>query len=169
MSKHSKKKKKKEKTAKLSFVCSASTWLLASAHLEAHFFPPPCSRMAQCLRREKKKKKKKQSYLAGVCVRARWQQQQRWCAKRGYFVAGTAALSESLQGSHIRGNVIHSLAPPASRLMNSGRITTSVPSHSTPTHIAETTSPPPLYDSICLSISRFPGPVYVAVATIRTS
>lgn len=158
----------KQKRAKVSFVRVVLTWLLASAHLEAHSFPPPDSRTAQCLRRKKTTEKKTILFSGSLCVRAWWwrwwlQRWRRWrrrrCAKRGYFAAGTAALSESLQGSHIRGNVIHSLAPPASRLMNSGRITTSVPP--TPPHLTHPSAHQP-HPRLFMILFVYPSPDFLA-------
>lgn len=83
---------------------------------------------------------KKKSYLAGVC----------FCEHsvmlKSLFSPRTATLSETLQGSHIRGNVIHSLA-----------LLSSFP-HLSPNELPlnyHFSSTLPFYDSICLSVSNF--------------
>lgn len=99
-------------------------------HLEMFF----CTKIVQCLR------KKKKSYLVGVCLC------ERGVMLKTLFSPGTATLSQTLQGSHIRGNVIHSLALHSSFL------------HLSPNELPlnyHFTSALPFYDSICLSISDF--------------
>lgn len=84
--------------------------------------------------------KKKKSYLVGVCLC------ERGVMLKTLFSPGTATLSQTLQGSHIRGNVIHSLALHSSFL------------HLSPNELPlnyHFTSALPFYDSICLSISDF--------------
>lgn len=84
--------------------------------------------------------KKKKSYLVGLCLF------ERSVMLKTLFSPGTATLSQTLQGSHIRGNVIHSLALHSSFL------------HLSPNELPlnyHFTSTLPFYDSICLSISDF--------------
>lgn len=120
-------------TPQNSFVRVVSTWLYAWTHLRTPFGDVFCTKIVQCLR-------KKKSYLVGVCLC------ERGVMLKTLFSPGTATLSQTLQGSHIRGNVIHSLALHSSFL------------HLSPNELPlnyHFSSALPFYDSICLSISDF--------------